>query len=373
VSRERLVVALDVGPLVGPRTGVGVVVDGLATALAARDDVTILPYVLSMRSRLEPGVRRLPLPAAAAHRAWGRSDHPRVDRWLAPAAVVHGTNYVVPPSRLPRVVTVHDCWFLDHPDQATPSVGRAGRVLRRAVDSGAWVHAVSAATADRVRAALGTDRVAVIPNGPPPDLGPPGRPPQAWVDRLAGRPFVLALGTLERRKDIGSLVAAFGRADLDGTALVIAGAPGDDAAAVAAAVAALPASRRDDVHIAGPVGAATKSWLLREAAVLAYPSLDEGFGFPLLEAQAAGTPVVATRVGAIPEVAGAGAALVPGGDRDALAAALTRVLADDERRRALVAAGTANLVRFSWSTAAASLVDLYRHLAGSPEPGSRRI
>ena len=100
---------------------------------------------------------------------------------------------------------------------------------------------MSAATAARARDALRTDRVAVIPNGPPPDLGPPGRPPPAWVDRLAGRPFVLALGTLERRKDIGSLVAAFGRADLDGTALVIAGAPGDDAAAVAAAVAALPA------------------------------------------------------------------------------------------------------------------------------------
>ena len=127
MTAERLVVALDVGPLVGHRTGVGVVVDGLVTALAAHDDVAILPYVLSMRARLEPGVRRLPVPAAAAHRAWGRVAHPRVDRWLAPATIVHGTNYVVPPSRLPRVVTVHDCWFLDHPEQAD-----AERPARRA-------------------------------------------------------------------------------------------------------------------------------------------------------------------------------------------------------------------------------------------------
>ena len=81
-----------VGPLVGHRTGVGVVVEGLVTALAAHDDVAILPYVLSMRARLEPGVRRLPVPAAAAHRAWGRVAHPRVDRWLAPATIVHGAK-----------------------------------------------------------------------------------------------------------------------------------------------------------------------------------------------------------------------------------------------------------------------------------------
>ena len=102
--------------------------------------------------------------------------------------------------------------------------------------------------------------------------------------------------------------------------------------------------------------------------MLAYPSLDEGFGFPLLEAQAAGTPVVATRVGSIPEVAGDGAELVPAGDRDALAGALTRVVTDDDRRRELVAAGTANLARFSWSSAAASMVALYRRLGDEPSP-----
>ena len=114
--------------------------------------------------------------------------------------------------------------------------------------------------------------------------------------------------------------------------LVLAGAPGDDAAAVRAAIDALPPGRRDDVHVTGPVSAATKSWLVRAAAVLAYPSLDEGFGFPLLEAQGAGTPVVATRAGSIPEVAGDGAELVPVGDVDALAVALFRVLGDDDRR-----------------------------------------
>jgi glycosyltransferase involved in cell wall biosynthesis len=360
------VVAFDVGPTIGRRTGVGIVVEQLAGELERRDDVELLPYVLSMRAALPAGVRRLPLPAALAHRAWGRTGRPRVDRWLAPASVVHGGNYVVPPSRLPRVVTVHDCWFLDHPELATPDVRRAGVVLRRAVEGGAWVHAVSTATAARLRDHVATDRIAVVLNGPPPALVPADTPAAAWLERLGGRPYVVAVGTVERRKGLTTLVSAFGRAELAGAVLVIAGAPGDDLAAVARAVEALPAARRDDVHLAGPVDEATKSWLVRHAAALAYPSLDEGFGFPLLEAQAAGTPIVATRVGAIPEVAGAGAELVPVGDVDALAAGLARVAGDGDRRCELVAAGTANLARFSWSAAGSEIVALYRRATGEP-------
>ena len=82
----------------------------------------------------------------------------------------------------------------------------------------------------------------------------------------------------------------------------------------------------------GPVDEDTKAWLLHHATALAYPSLDEGFGFPILEAQSVGVPVVATRAGSIPEVAGGGAELVPLGDVDALAGALARVVDDEDRR-----------------------------------------
>jgi len=116
------------------------------------------------------------------------------------------------------------------------------------------------------------------------------------------------------------------------------------------------------VFTPGAVDGATKSWLLHHAAAVAYPSLDEGFGFPILEAQAAGRPVVATRAGSIPEVAGDGAELVPLGDQDALAGALVRVVDDDVRSRQLVAAGTANLARFSWTATANELVRIYRRL-----------
>ena len=351
-------IALDVGPLHRHRTGVGAAVAELAAALGAHDSVTVRPYVLSFRSRPAPPTRRLPLPAALAHRLWSRADHPGVDRWLGDAEVVHGTNYVVPPSRRPALVSVYDCWFLDHRDDASPAVRRAGDVLRRRVRSGATVHASSQATADRVRDLLGTDRVEAVHLGPllvdPPPAGAP-------VD-LDGRPFVLALGTVERRKNLPALVRAFATVAAEGARLVIAGAPGDDSAAVDVAVDALAPAARATITRLGPVDTTTKAWLLHHARVLAYPSLDEGFGFPLLEAQSIGLPIVASRAGSIPEVAGEGAELVPLGDTDALAGALTRTLVDDERRAELVTAGRANVARFSWTATADALVDVYRRL-----------
>jgi glycosyltransferase involved in cell wall biosynthesis len=354
-------VAFDVGPLHGRRTGIGVAVGELASALGDVDDVELAPYLLSFRTRPDPPARRLPVPAAAAHRLWARIDHPRVDRFLGAVDVVHGTNYVVPPSRRPRLVSVYDVWFLLRPDLAAPAVGRAAAVLRRSVRSGAVVVASSAATAERTRELLRTDRVEVVHLGPPRASSEPARRP-SWATTLGVRPFALALGTIERRKNLPALLASFGAAAgaVPELELVLAGADGDDSPAVTAAVAALPPHVRARVHRPGAVDAGAKAWLLGAATMLAYPSLDEGFGFPLLEAQQAGLPVVATRAGSIPEVGGDGVELVPLGDADALADALVRVATDDRTRARLIAAGTANLDRFSWAATAAATADLYR-------------
>ncbi len=356
-------VALDVGPLHGHRTGVGAAVAHVVEGLEERDDVRLLPYLLSFRTRPTPPTRRLPLPAAAAHRLWARGSFPRVDRVLGAAEVIHGTNYVGPPSRRPCLVSVYDVWFLAHPERAAPAVARAAAVLRRRVRRGATVHASSRATAERAAELLGTDRVEVVHLGTPTRPDVPAAPPADVAD-LAGRAFVLALGTLERRKNLPALVDAFGRSagTVPELTLVLAGADGDDAEAVAAAVERLPADQRARVRRTGVVSDATKAWLLAHATALAYPSLDEGFGFPLLEAQQVDLPIVATRAGSIPEVGGEGVELVDVGDLDGLAAALIRVVTDEQVRDRLITAGRRNLDRFDWRATADAMTQLYHRL-----------
>jgi glycosyltransferase involved in cell wall biosynthesis len=374
-------VAIDVGPLVGPLTGVGVAVDHLLAGLAALDPAQrpqLQRYVLSFRATLPAGVTRLRYPAALAHRVWARSDLMRADRRLGRPQVIHGTNYVVPPARAARLVSVYDCWFLRHPGGAHPDVARAGDVLRRAVRTGAVVHASSHATAAAVQELLQPERVEVIPLGAvvaPTLATDDDRPADGpGLSELGGRPFILAIGTVEVRKNLPRLVAAFGAiaGDHPDLALVIAGSDGNDSDAVDAAVGRLPADVRRRVLRPGRVTERTRAWLLHHARALAYASLDEGFGFPVLEAMSARLPVVASTAGSIPEVAGDAALLVDPHDVDALAAALARALDDELLRATLVLRGADQVARFDWSDTAACMADLYHSLAmDAPATASR--
>jgi glycosyltransferase involved in cell wall biosynthesis len=370
MSQLGVQVAIDVGPLHGPRTGIGNAVawtiDGLRRVPPAPnrgDRVDLLPYVTSVRARLGRDERRLPLPAVIAHRVWARNSHPRMDRWLGHPDVVHGTNYVVPPARAPRLVSVYDCWFLDHPDDAHPDVATAGKVLRHSIDDGAHVVTSSAATTDRVRELFDAPEISTVHLGPPPHDHDARRTAPALGDPDA--PFVLALGTVERRKNLPTLVRAFAllAAEHPTAQLRIAGRDGDDSAALAAALGRLRPEVRSRVVRHVTVDEPVKRWLLDRASVLAYPSLDEGFGFPILEAQQAGTPVVASSAGSIPEVAGSGALLSLPSDEAALAAHLFWAIDSPTKRAELIEHGHANVERFSWQQTAAALTALYLRLA----------
>jgi glycosyltransferase involved in cell wall biosynthesis len=371
-------VAVDVTPLVGLRTGIGTAVAALVEALdRLADGPPLVPYALSRRARRHrdelPGATRfVPIPARFLLSAWARSEHPRVDRWLRPAAVVHATNYLAPPSRHPTLVSVWDCSFLRRPELASSAVRALGPVLRRAVARGAHLHTGSAYAAGEIDDVLGpgllaAGRVHVVAPGVP-DPGPVGDPSPAVAPLVAAGPYLLALGTLEPRKNLPALVRAFGalapaHPDLH---VVLAGPDGPDRPGIDAAVAGLAPALRDRVAVTGPVGASDKRALLEGATALVYPSRDEGFGFPVLEAMQAGTPVVASRVGAIPEVAGEAAVLVDPEQLDtpeALAGAIATVVDDPDRAAALVAAGRERTGRFSWHRAALGLTDVYRELA----------
>jgi glycosyltransferase involved in cell wall biosynthesis len=366
MGTNSLRLAIDAGPLYGHRTGVAEAADGMIGALSERRDVDVEPYLVSFRSRPAEGHRRLPFPGLVASHLWSRHDRPRIDRWIGAVDVVHGTNYVAPPTRRPTVISVYDCWFLMHPEAATPVVRRAGSTLRRAAARGAWIHASSEATAEAARSLLDTDRVATIHLGPPPIVSSTSAvapAPPAWATPLTGTEFIVAIATEERRKALALLVQAFALLALDdpGTHLVLAGGRGDDTEAITAAIDALPMSAGSRVHRLGRVDDSAKRWLLHHASVLAYPSVDEGFGFPILEAQAAGTPVIASRAGAIAEIAGSAAVLIEQPTPEAFASGLAAVLGGSPDHSALIEAGYRNVGRFSWDQTANALVDLYRH------------
>jgi glycosyltransferase involved in cell wall biosynthesis len=368
--QERLRIGIDATPLLGERTGVGHTVAATIAALARRAELDLTAYGITLRGRaalpaqLPAGVRAAtrPIPARLVRWLWQRANQPTIERWTGPLDVVHGTNYVGPPATVPVVVSVYDLTFLERPELADPATHANTRLIRRALDRGAVVHTTSDYVGARVVDAFGVppDRVVRVYPGLPTDgHGDPER-----GHRIAGSGrYVLFVGTIEPRKNLPTLVRAFDCAAATDPSLrlVLAGRPGRATGAVADAVRA--ARHGDRVTMPGYVDTATRFDLLAGSSLLVFPSHDEGFGYPPVEAMAAGVPVVAANTGSLPEVLGDAALLVEPTDVEALAGAMERALADEALRRVLVARGTQQAQRYDWDTTASELAALYTRLA----------
>lgn len=369
-SEPRLRVALDATSSLGVRTGVGNVAGGLIEHLAGRGDLELSAFAITWRGRnrlavtLPTSVRAATrrFPARLTRALWPRIAWPGVERWTGPVDVVHALH-VAPPARVPVLLTIHDLTHVRYAELSSPEARHYPRLVQVAVDRGAVIHTYSEFVAAEVRDYYGLPGERVVTIAPGLDARPRGD--AARGRRLAGSErYVLAVGTVEPRKNLPSLVRAFDAlaATDQELALVVAGPDGWGVEAFRAAVER--ARHRDRIRRPGWLDDASRDDLLAGAAVLAYPSVYEGFGLPPLEAMQAGIPVVASNAGALPEVLGDGALLIDPASADELRIALARLLDDDEARQRLAQRGRARVARYGWDRAVQRFVDTYRELAG---------
>jgi glycosyltransferase involved in cell wall biosynthesis len=306
--------------------------------------------------------------AAAARILWEQTALPRQAR-RQQLDLLHSPVYAGPLiGRTPQVVTLHDLSFYLFP-HLFPPARRAylQRITRETTRRAAAIIAVSASTArDAVEILkVPPDRVRVIPNGVNPDLKPPTEEMVASLRTRLGLPerYILYLGTLEPRKNLPVLIQAYAQARRSGVehGLVLAGGRGwydepIDAALHEAGVA-------DHVLLPGYIPAEDLSALYGGADLFVYPSLYEGFGLPPLEAMACGTPVLTSNVSAVPEIVGHAGVTVNPREPEQMAAELVALLADDERRKLLAAAGLERAALYSWENTARRTASLYGEVA----------
>jgi glycosyltransferase involved in cell wall biosynthesis len=377
-------IAIDYTPAVHQAAGIGRYTRGLVAALARLDTRHRFTLLVLGRAgaRFTPNslpanftLRYAPLSDRWATVLWHRLNLPLpVDVFTGRTDLFHGPSFTLPPSFAPSLLTVHDLSFLRYPQGAFPPLlawlSRAvPRSLRRA----------RAVLADSESTRLDLIELMGIPAGRITVIG-------AGVDehfrRVSDQPalaavraryhlperFILGISTLEPRKNFTGLIAAFNRlaaAGLPDLHLVIAGGKGwlyDD---IFAAATASPVSQR--IHFPGFVADEDLPALYTLADLFAFPSHYEGFGIPVLEAMACGTPVVCADNSSLPEVAGDAALLVPAADSQALADALHLLLIDTSLRESLVARGLEQVKKFAWEAAARRLLAVYETFAGGRE------
>jgi glycosyltransferase involved in cell wall biosynthesis len=346
---KKPLVTVDADVLGRQRTGDESYVANLLRELPAHASDLRLAAVTRRPELVPEGVEAVPLDARSQPLRMGLR-LPRLLRRLRPA-LAHFLHVVPPGWRGPAVLTVQDLSFERFPELMSRAdrfyfrtfVPRSARAADRVLTGSEWTKR------DLVeRYGIEPSRIMVTPYGFDPVFKPEG-------PRREGAPYALFVGALQERKEPELALRALLGVD-SGMSLVFAGPDRGLKAELHRRARTLGLKER--VEFAGHVPREDLAALYRGAEALVFPSRYEGFGLPVLEAMASGTPVVATRSSSIPEVAGDAAILVEP-DADALAAGLERAGAERDRLRGL---GLARAAQFSWAETARRTAEAYREV-----------
>ena len=291
---------------------------------------------------LSPG-----LPTNASRRLLWKDRVPAAD-------LFHGLNQRLDSRRHQRAVTTFHDLFVITGDYSTPEFRRRFTAqAREAADRSDLIIAISEYTARQVEQLLGIERarIRVIGHGV--------RRPPAAVIRVEREPMILFVGALQRRKNIEALVAAFEAVPANWR-LTLAGSSGFESEQILARIRA--SRRREDIQVLGYVSDAELETLYQRASVFAFPSLDEGFGMPVLDAMARGVPVLTSNTSAMPEVSGDAAFLVNPREAGSVREGLVTITQDESLRSSLQSKGLARSLEFSWEKAVAETWKVYQEL-----------
>ncbi len=360
-------ILVDYRPALRARTGVGEYIHTLVSAYTATHHDPVTLFTSSWKDRPSPSLARelrvrvvdRALPVSVLNYLWHRLEWPPVETLAGDVDVVHSAHpLLIPARRAAQVVTIHDLFFLLHPERTRAEIRRDYAELSplhaRRADA---VITSSEHTKRLVSEHLGVaaDHIYICP---------PGAPTWRTLGREPNRPrdgYILFLGTLEPRKNLDVLLDAYASLARDSRRiprLVIAGGASPDAQPWLDRISSEPL--KDHILYKGYVADEEREALYAGASVLVLPSLDEGFGLPVLEAMSAGVPVVTSNRGSLPEVVGTAGVLLDPGDVSAWATTIERLASDTRWATELATAGLERARAFTWDRSAAELHRAYQ-------------
>jgi glycosyltransferase involved in cell wall biosynthesis len=374
-------IAIDYTAAIRQGAGIGTYVRNLVEAMLQQDNSNQYTLLTSGHSSPEHRFpeaanvrgRNIFIPDRYLNVLWYRWRVPLlpVTLFSGPVDIYHGPDFVLPPlgKQVKKVVTVHDLAFLEHPEYAVPSLAAYLRkVVPAAVDAADVVATVSAEVSRTLSKHFQTpaEKMIVVPNGVAPHFRRINDPVilGATLHKFGLKhPFVLGVGTMEPRKNHIGLIKAFYQAQQkkDGPAmLAIAGGQGWLYEETRQLVAELKLEKK--VRFLGRVSDLELITLYSMADVFAFPSFAEGFGIPLIEAMACGTPTITSNVSAMPEVAGDAALLIDPYNNNELAAAIHKLLANEQLREELRTKGYQRAREYTWEASARKMLGIYQNL-----------
>lgn len=372
-------IGFDVRPLLKQETGVGIYLRNLLSHLSVIDrENEYYLFSTSLKDRLSPkkmpefekgDFREFRFPVRVIDYAWHHWGWPKMDCFFkTDLDLTHSHSPLFLPTKGKKVVTVHDLYFMDYPQEADREAGRVfAKKIQDSLDRADGIIAVSESTKRELleRFPVEKKKIKVIYHGL--DLSfhlsvSPKEKDEARKKFSLPPDFILFVGSVEPRKNLSNLIEAFllVRQKFPQIHLVIAGPPGKDSEPIQRKI------RKNCLHpwvrITGYASTAELKALYSLASIFVFPSLCEGFGMPLLEAMASGTPLVVSGRSAVPEVVGNAGVYFNPHSPEEIAEKVGLLLEDSHLQQKLIKEGMRRIQHFDWKSAASETLNYYRSL-----------